>query len=197
MDGESYHQTCQNSNTFNILYYNCRSLLPKIDYLRAVTFSDHPDVICLVETWLSPDILDNELYIPDYCLIRLDRNRHGGGVALFLHKSITHSILVSGPLGLEFVLVTLVRHNLHLNLGIFYRPPSSHSSIFDTLTDVIISLGHSITSNLLIVGDFNISFTPTHYLYAHLVEFLCNFSLTQLVKSPTHFLMLVPHQLLT
>ena len=66
VDGESYHQTCQYSNTFNILYYNCRSLLPKIDYLRAVTFSDHPDVICLVETWLSPDILDNELYIKKF-----------------------------------------------------------------------------------------------------------------------------------
>ena len=46
-----------------------------------------PDVVCLVETWLCSDILDTEISIPNYSIVRLDRNRHGGGVAYDIQKS--------------------------------------------------------------------------------------------------------------
>ncbi len=170
-----------------ICYYNCRSLLPKIDCLRAVCASVCPAVVCLVETWLSSEILDSELYIPQYSLLRLDRNRHGGGLSLFLHSSVTHSVVLSGPSGLEFVLVTLIRHHLTLNLGVFYRPPSSSTSIFDTLTDALLTINQSLLSNLVILGDFNVNFTPSSYMYAHLQEFMSTFSLSQLVTSPTRY----------
>ena len=62
-----------------ILYFNCRSLLPKLDELAAICATDNPDIVCLVETWLCSDVLDNEVLIPNYSTIRLDRNRHGGG----------------------------------------------------------------------------------------------------------------------
>ncbi len=97
--------TCT-SKCFSVIYFNCRSLLPKIDELRANCATYCPDVVCLVETWLCSDIINSELYIPNYNVFRLDRNRNGGGVAMFIHKSIHFNILLLGPLGLEFVLVT-------------------------------------------------------------------------------------------
>ncbi len=82
---------------FNIIYYNCRSLLPKFDELLAVCQSFSPDVVCLVETWLCKDIEDRELFIPNYNFVRQDRNRHGGGVAMYIHNSVKYSVLLTAP----------------------------------------------------------------------------------------------------
>jgi len=49
-----------------------------------------PDVVCLVETWLCMDISDTEIYIPNYSFVRLDRNRHGGGVAMYIRNSVSY-----------------------------------------------------------------------------------------------------------
>ena len=43
-----------------IIYYNARSLLPKMDELATIAEAHSPDLICIVETWLS-DISDTEL----------------------------------------------------------------------------------------------------------------------------------------
>ena len=67
------------NNQLNIVYYNARSLLPKID---EITETESPDVTCIVETWLSNNISDNELVIPDYQIFRRDRDRHGGGTCV-------------------------------------------------------------------------------------------------------------------
>ena len=49
-----------------IMYCNARSVLPKIDALHAVVSVEEPDVMCIVETWLSNDIPvdDIEIEIP-------------------------------------------------------------------------------------------------------------------------------------
>ena len=36
---------------FSVIYFNCRSLLPKLDELRAICATHCPDVVCLVETY--------------------------------------------------------------------------------------------------------------------------------------------------
>ena len=92
MEGVSSHTRRDNFNIlsrmvggkpFSVMYFNCRSLLPKLDELTALCSANNPDIVCLVETWLSADILDTEVSIPNYSILRLDRNRHGGGVALY------------------------------------------------------------------------------------------------------------------
>ena len=35
---------------------------------------------------LSEEISDAEISIPDYSVIRLDRNRHGGGIAIYVRS---------------------------------------------------------------------------------------------------------------
>ena len=48
-----------------VLYYNARSILPNLDELRAGVLFQKPDIICIVETWLSEDVTDYELLLPD------------------------------------------------------------------------------------------------------------------------------------
>ena len=46
-----------------ILYYNARSILPKLDELRLLCGDLNPHVVCIVETWLDNSVLDNQLTI--------------------------------------------------------------------------------------------------------------------------------------
>ena len=61
------------------------SILPKLTKLKA-----HCEAIscvffcCIVETWLDSDISDAEVYISGYRVFRHDRNRHGGGVLVYV-----------------------------------------------------------------------------------------------------------------
>ena len=48
-------------NELSILYYNARSILPKLDNLTAICCASNPDIVCIVESWLSGDISDDEI----------------------------------------------------------------------------------------------------------------------------------------
>ena len=75
------------SNKFIVLYYNARSLLHNLDDLKSNIPLYKPDILCIVETWLDNSIDDKEISIPGYHSIRLNRNRHGGGIAIILYVS--------------------------------------------------------------------------------------------------------------
>lgn len=114
--------------------------------------------MCLVETWLSTDIFDSELFIPNYTIIRHDRNRHGGGVALYVSNSVLCKTILCGPENLELLIVSLCKANFKLCLGVFYRPPSSHCDVFDNLCEALLAVDQSHFSNFVLVGDFNVNF---------------------------------------
>ena len=52
------------SGGLSIIYYNARSLIPKIDELLGTAEAKHPDVICIVESY--NEIQDNELNITSW-----------------------------------------------------------------------------------------------------------------------------------
>ena len=54
--------------------------------LKLVSEATKPDIICLVETWLDNDVLNNEIFLSNYQLFRLHHNRHGGGIALYVRN---------------------------------------------------------------------------------------------------------------
>ena len=117
------------SNSFSnlsILYFNARSLLPKFDELVILCEIHKPGIVCIVESWLSEDIEDSELKIPDYQVLRLDRNRHGGGILIFVHNSLTYNVISKGPSNLELMLISVGQHKSSSKfcIGIFYRSVS-------------------------------------------------------------------------
>ena len=173
----------------HVIYYNVRSLFPKIDELRAVCETSKPDIVCIVETWLDHNITDNEVAIQDYQLFRLDRNRHGGGIALFVHFSLScHILLTGGPFELEFISLSVLSQSSLCKFCtcLFYRPPSSPVYIFDNLCTTLQILNPAVFRNFLLLGDFNVDVcNQTSYLYSHINDIMLSFSLTQIVTSPT------------
>ena len=47
----------------HILYFNVRSLCPKLDELHALCDIEKPEVVCITETWLCDDIGESEVSI--------------------------------------------------------------------------------------------------------------------------------------
>ena len=122
------------NSSFTILYFNARSLLPKLDFLKVLCAMHTPDCVCIVESWISNDIQNNELCINGYDIIHLDRNRHGGGVLFYIKSVFIHSIVFSGSDELELVIVSIDQTNNQppRTLALFYRPPSSSYSVLDS-----------------------------------------------------------------
>ena len=182
--------TCMHAHLTNlkILYFNTRSIISKRDELTAICTAEKPHIVCLTETWLDEDIGDHEICFGNYNIVRRNRNRHGGGVAMLIQNSLSFNILVKGTDDLEVIFVSLSCSSGKFCFGIFYRPPSSSVHILDTLENVIFNLDHSFLSNLVLLGDFNVDFHPfsTHPMYSHLCSLIDNLSLMQVVGSNTH-----------
>lgn len=72
-----------------VCYTNARSLLNKKTELGHMKDSENPEVIIITETWLTSDVTDNEVNLPNFTMHRTDRlGRKGGGVAIYLHKRL-------------------------------------------------------------------------------------------------------------
>ena len=105
-----------------IAWFNCRSLAPKIDYLRTVAVSVTPSIIALCETWLDESVPDSALFIPNFHMIRHDRNRHSGGLLLYISDDIPSTCLRRHP-SLELLVVELTFIQGPLTLALYYGPP--------------------------------------------------------------------------
>ena len=178
----------ERSRPIKIVYFNARSLLPKINELQLLCLTECPDIVCVTESWLSGDISDCEIEIPGYLLCRLDRNRHGGGLITYFKNTMDYKCILSGPDNLELSVFLLHNKNCKLCLGLLYRPPSSPVSVFDSLCNILSSLDPSLLSHFVLLGDFNIDLCNSHHhLYSKLQCLLSMFSLSQVVTEPTHF----------
>ena len=70
-----------------IYHINIRSIVTKIDEVLAEV--QDFDIVGFTETHLDESINSNEIQMPDYQPpIRRDRNRHGGGIAVYVGKHI-------------------------------------------------------------------------------------------------------------
>ena len=46
------------------------------------------DILAIIDTKIYHTVPDNEINLPGYSPIRKDRNRHGGGVLVYIRESI-------------------------------------------------------------------------------------------------------------
>ena len=89
-----------------------------------IYLSNHQyDIICINETWLDDKINTYEVSLDGYDLVRKDRKRTGGGVAMYIRNSISYKIGEDiMPDGLETITVEI--KNLELNLFFLTRGTS-------------------------------------------------------------------------
>ena len=77
---------------FKIAFLNIASLPKHIDELRPNMQHQYLDILVLNETRLDETISNSEISIDKYTLVRNDRARHGGGVAMYIRNSINFNL---------------------------------------------------------------------------------------------------------
>ena len=107
----------------HFVHLNINSLPSKIEELRQITKDTNSAVIGLSETKLDNTIFDSEISIPNYSLIRKDRNRKGGGVPCYIRSDIcfnSQNYLYDEIENISFEL--LLPETKPISIAIVYKP---------------------------------------------------------------------------
>ena len=169
----------------HFIHANVRSLLPKLPEVRLFLSRTKAAVFAASETWLDSTVNDGEADIPDFNVVRRDRNRNGGGVALYVRNSIAFNLRPDLAVdGLEAVWIELL---LPRTKGILicsiYRPPNDNGFL-EKLESSLSKINPG--SEIHILGDLNIDFSrPLSPLMSRYTEILNFYGLEQLVTEPT------------
>ena len=81
-----------NKAGFKVMALNIFSLMPHLDELRVFISDNKPHITGITETKIDSTIQNSDIEIDDYVIERNDRHKHGGGVALYIHKSINYRL---------------------------------------------------------------------------------------------------------
>ena len=115
--------------------------------------------LCFCETFLTDEISDSELMIPDFTITRCDRRqRMGGGVCMYVKNSVNFTTCVSySNSTCELLIVRL--HDPSLIIVLIYRPPSCSTENFDDIINQVYQFTYSLATplpNIIMLGDFNL-----------------------------------------
>ena len=135
---------------------NIVSLEAHTDEHRIYMHSKGIDILAINESRLSSSISNGEVSIPDYILERNDRNRDGGGAALYIRNTINYEHLHDyDDDKLEWLGIKVNKFMTKpFIVGTWYRPPDANAEnlmAFESLIDRIELL--RLEAN--IIGDSN------------------------------------------
>ena len=148
------------------------------------------DILCLTETWLTPEVIPEFLTFPGYNVLRRDRTqRRGGGVAFIYRTEITMKTLMmpaSGPLETLWAVATW-SGGLPTTVGVIYRPPDSEVTASLDHLEGQLRKAAGAGRPLFTLGDFNFNVlnaaAPGTRRY---LDLICELNLAQLIDGPTH-----------
>ena len=130
------------------------------------------DILIITETKLDDTFPVSQFHIDGFSKpYRLDRNRNGGGVIIYVREDIPSKILTKHvlPTDIEALFIELnFRKCKWLLSGIYHPPSQSDQCFFDRLDNVLDV--YSNYENILLVGDFNAEIGETcldTFLYQH------------------------------
>ena len=147
------------------------------------------DLVCINETRLDQTIKNSEVELQGYDLVRRDRNRHGGGVAIYIRKVIPYlerKCLI--PDNVEAICLEIQKPNAKpIIISTWYRPPGSKSELLERFELFLQNIDNE-NKETIITGDFNINLLPKENelsVAERFKELLNTFQLQQLINKPT------------
>lgn len=163
-----------------MLHLNINSILNNLFEVDEPLHSNQFDLFLVRETKLD-DTISNSFYINNnYLKIRVDRNRHGGGLLIFIKSSL---IVTSTKFlkDIELIYFQLNIDQQHYNFVYSYKSPVINDLITGKLKEFMYSL--DLNDPLFIIGDLNMDMLDKNN--KNLVEFLGNNDLVYFVTEPT------------
>lgn len=135
---------------------NINGLLGHIDQLRMLLFDLDFDIMAINETKLDCSYNNDLVKIDGYSLERNDRNKHGGGVALYIRNALSYTVrndLVVANLEIIVIEVHKPKSKPFL-VSTWYRPPGSPSDLFRDFELFLQAVDFEDKESILL-GDIN------------------------------------------
>ena len=113
-------------------------------------------MIGISESKLDSTVLDQEIYIDNYEILRFDRNRHGEGVACYIRSDISYKLNYLLPNEIKNITFDiLMPYTKPITVGIIYRPPNQ-SKFLDIFEENLPKINASYRE-IYSLSDFNIN----------------------------------------
>ena len=133
------------------------SLLANRDEICLLVNQRNPDVLCVSETWLTHNVLDQHIAMPGFSVYRNDKGR-GGGVCIYVRDFLTvtsTNVNIDQVEGVENLWLTVQCRKLpSVIIGCLYRHPHSNSHSYDYITNVFNDI-RLRDRPFYVFGDFN------------------------------------------
>lgn len=139
----------------NIFSWNAQGLYDKLFDFYFHLIKNNVDIACVYETFLKPNVrLHNH---PDYKCYRLDRQNHGGGVAIFIRRTITHEAAPNLKFKLLECIGVIVKlsNSSSINIYSIYLPGSASNELIRQHYQQDIRKLTSLRFSYYACGDFN------------------------------------------
>ena len=171
---------------FSVFHANVRSLRFKMDILQAEVDGHDYDIIAITESWLNPNIKNEDIRLPGYRdPIRKDRSETtGGGVCLYVKESI---VATRKPMyeinGIECLCVEFNLQTSRLLVCVCYNPKKVNPMFWSKFDEMIEIINDDNYRNVVVLGDLNHDFLSdvNHTLF----QTLETYNYSQLITEPT------------
>ena len=161
---------------------NVRSLYPKLEELTTFITTNHFDIFAINESWLDSSFTDKNVEIEGYSIYRKDRNRHGGGVCIYVKFHLECKPIDDNNVDIESLWLTLKINGKEFIIGTVYRPPNVSIMYNEQILDEVERL-KNLNDSIILLGDLNYNYNQSNSNFVNELEEL--FCMTQLVNEPT------------
>ena len=172
----------KNTNRLILGHLNINSIVGKFDHLK-VLIVNNIDILVLRETKIDSSFPNSQFRIDGFsALFRLDRNKFGGGVLIYVreeNKKLTKHIL---PHDIEGIFVEVNLGKAKWLLFGRYRPPRQQAEYFSKHVNYALDTYRQNFDKFLLAGDFN-----TEETNPIMSEFLFNNDAKNLVEQKACF----------
>ena len=166
---------------------NVNSLLKHLDELRIMADEHKPHIICLNETKLDNDVRDEELAIDGFRkIIRKDRTRNGGGVAMYVKENLNFKVRHDLILEVESISIQLdINYVKPIIISTLYRPPDSLAELFEPIESLFSAIDQE-NKECIVSGDFNCDLLkPDQSNQKHIKRIYKTYGFKQFIDKPT------------
>ena len=169
-------------------HLNINSIRYKFEAVQSLLHGGLLDIFAISESKLDESFPFAQFKVTDFSLHRKDRDKHGGGILLYMRSDIPHrrryDLEPETPHGIEIMIIEtrLYRAEKWFLVSV-YKPPKIKERVFEIIfTDICKSLQRE-SPHWFVMGDINLDINFANSL----CDVSMVFNLTNLVNGPTCF----------
>ena len=132
---------------------NINSLSGKFDEVQE--WIEVFDILSIQETKIDRSFPDSQFAITGYNMYRRDRKKGGGGIVVYVRKSLPSYRLKTKTNEMESILVDFQVGQQHVSLLCGYKPQSVNNNIFTDEMYTLLDAAISNRPNIICLGDLN------------------------------------------